>query len=119
MRQFVVQVKGTTSSGPNDWMRSVKQLFRGAGGPFYLPVCVFVVNVRDNKAVYAWVAEPLIEVDGARLRYHEKGEFHPLDPAAVSGIIDRVNAWYGALPKQFAISDAGLQAEPKRVEDQG
>ena len=58
---FVVQVKGTTSSDPNDWMQDVKQLFRGTGSPIYLPVCVFVVNVRDNKAFYAWVAEPQVE----------------------------------------------------------
>jgi len=104
MRQFVVQVKGTMSSDPNDWMRSVKQLFRGPGSRIYLPVCVFVVNVRDNKAVYAWVAEPLVVPDGAKLRFHEQGAFHPLDPTAVSGIIDRVNAWYEALPKQLALS---------------
>lgn len=107
MRRFVVQVKGTMSSDPNDWMRSVKQLFRRGGGPFYHPVCVFVVNVRDNNAVYAWVAEPLIAPDGAKLRCPENGDFHPLNPAAVSGIIDRVNAWYEALPKQLVIGDAG------------
>ncbi len=28
---FVVQVKGTTSSDPNDWMQNVKQFFRGFG----------------------------------------------------------------------------------------
>src|SRR6478752_4096501 len=42
---FVVQVKGTTSSDPNDWMQNIEQLFRGSGSPIYLPVCVFVVNV--------------------------------------------------------------------------
>src|SRR3954471_1089406 len=82
-QQFVVQVKGTTSSDPNDWMQDVKQLFRGPGSPVYLPVCVFVVNVRDNKAVYAWVAEPLVVPDGAKLQFHEQGDFQPLDSTAV------------------------------------
>src|SRR5579885_2948909 len=45
-RLFVVQVKGTTSSNPNDWMQSVKQLFKGGGSLVFLPACVFVVNVR-------------------------------------------------------------------------
>ena len=97
----MVQVKGATSSDPNDWMQDVKPLFRGHGSPIYLPVCVFVVNVRENKAFYAWVAEPQVEAKGATLRFHETGTFHPLDPAAVSDIIDRVKTWYQALPNQL------------------
>jgi hypothetical protein len=98
---FVVQVKGTTSSDPNDWTQNVKHLFRGTGSPIYLPVCVFVVNVRQNVASYAWVAEPQVEAKGATLRFHESGTFQPLDSAAVSGIIDRVTAWYHVLPRQL------------------
>jgi Domain of unknown function (DUF4365) len=98
---FVVQVKGSTSSDPNDWMPDVEPLFRGRGRPISLPVCVFVVNVRENKAFYAWVAEPQVEAKGATLRFHETGTFHPLDPAAVTDIVDRVKAWYQALPKQL------------------
>ena len=98
---FVVQVKGTTSSNPDDWMQNVKHLFRGSGSPIYLPVCVFVVNVRENRAFYAWVAEPQVEAKGATLRFHESGLFHPLDSAAVSEIIDRVKAWYYVLPNQL------------------
>jgi hypothetical protein len=98
---FVVQVKGTTSSDPNDWMPGVEPLFRGRGGPISLPVCVVVVNVRENQAFYAWVAEPQIEAKGATLRFHETGRFRPLDAAAVSDIVDRVKAWYQALPNQL------------------
>ena len=98
---FVVQVKGATSSDPNDWMQDVKPLFRGRGSPISLPVCIFVVNVRENEAFYAWVAEPQVEAKGATLRFHETGTFHPLDPAAVSDIVDRVKAWYQALPNQL------------------
>ena len=71
---FVVEVKGTTSPDP---------------------------NVRENKAFYAWVAEPQVEAKGATLRFHETGSFHPLDPAAVSDIIDRVKTWYHVLPSQL------------------
>ena len=98
---FEVQVRGTISSNPNDWMQNVQQLFRGPGSPIYLPVCVFVVNVRESRAFYAWVAEPQVEAKGATLRFHETGAFHPLDAAAISDIIDRVKAWYDVLPKQL------------------
>ena len=98
---LVVQVKGTTSPDPNDWMRNVKQLFRGPGSPIYLPMCVFVVNVRDNTASYAWVAEPQVEAQRATLRFHESGTFHPLDSTVVNEIIERVKAWYHVLPHQL------------------
>jgi hypothetical protein len=78
-------------------MQDVKQLFHARVSPVNFPVCVFVVNVRENKAFYAWMAEP----QDARLRFHQTGTFHPLDPAAVSDIIDRVKAWYQVLPNQL------------------
>jgi hypothetical protein len=49
---FVVQVKGTLSSDQREWTENVKQLYK-QGGAFYLPVCVFLVNVRKNDAAYA------------------------------------------------------------------
>lgn len=99
---FVVQVKGTLSSDPKDWMKDVKQLFPGSGRRVYLPACVFVVNVRDNTAFFAWAAEPEVEANGGRLTFHERGDFHPLDQAAVGRIIDQVKAYYEALPRQLA-----------------
>ena len=47
------------------------------------------------------MAEPQVEAKGATLRFHETGTFHPLDPTAVSDIIDRVKAWYHVLPNQL------------------
>jgi len=98
-RLFVVQVKGTTSSSPNDRMQNVKQLFK-AGSRLFLPACVFVVNVRDNRSQYAWLAEPVVEAKGAKLVFHQDGLFQGLDTSAVTEIVERVKAWYDALPKQ-------------------
>lgn len=100
-RLFVVQVKGTTSSNPNDWMQNVNPLFKGNGRLVYLPACVFVVNVRDNRSQYAWVAEPVVEASSAKLVFHEDGRFQGLDSAAVNEIVERVKAWYDALPKEI------------------
>ena len=99
-RLFVVQVKGTTESNPNDWMQNVKQLFK-SNGRIYLPVCVFVVNVRDNRSQYAWVAEPVVEANGARLVLHEDGQFQTLDASTVTDIVEREKTWYDAFPKHF------------------
>ena len=88
------------SSDPKDWMQGVKQLFRGSSGAVYYPACVFVINVRDNTAFYAWSAEPFGEKNAATLKFHEEGEFLPLDKKAVNQIIDRVRDFYRAMPKK-------------------
>lgn len=103
-RLFIVQVKGTTSPNPNDWMQNVMQLFKRGGNPVYLPACVFVVNVRDNTSQYAWVAEPVVEAKSAKLVFHEEGRFQGLDNSSVTQIVERVKAWYDALPKEILAS---------------
>ena len=96
-RYFMVQVKGTTSFKAEEWMEGVKEIYKGSPKSIHLPTCVFVVNVRDNHSRYAWVAEPLIEGDAAKLRFHPLGQFHELDRTAIDTIVDRVTAWYDVL----------------------
>jgi hypothetical protein len=100
-RLFVVQVKGTVSANPTDWMQDVKQLFRAGGGQLYLPTCVFVVNVRDNQAQYAWIAEPIAEPSRATLKFHQSPTFHELIDSTVREIVRQVKAYYDATPKQL------------------
>jgi hypothetical protein len=100
-RLFVVQVKGTVSANQTDWMQDIKQLFRAGGGQLCLPTCVFVVNVRDNKALYAWIAEPIAEPNRATLKFHQSPTFHELNDAAVTEIVRQVKAYYDVMPKQL------------------
>jgi len=95
---FVVQVKGTLDPDQNHWADRVKPLF--PSGNFYLPACVFVVDVRQNTAAYAWVAEPTIVDSGVKLNFFEKPDFHPVDGQAVDQIVNRVKAWYDAVPHE-------------------
>ncbi len=99
---FVVQVRGTVSD-KKQWMKSIKPLFKA--GPYYLPTCVFVIDVRDNKAEYAWLAEPKVADRTASLTFVDLGEFHPLDEQAVDLIVHRVQQWYDVLPRP-ALSQA-------------
>lgn len=101
-RLFVVQVKGTVSANPSDWMQNVKPLFPTNGKQIYLPTCVFVVNVRDNTTQYAWIAEP----NRATLKFHMDPTFHELTDAAVTEIVSQVNAYYDAMPKQQLLTTA-------------
>jgi hypothetical protein len=98
---FVVQVKGTLSSDQGDWTENVKQLYK-KGGAFYLPACVFVVNVRKNDAACAWVAEPDVKSGNVGLNFFEHPDFHALDNAAVDQIVNRVREWYDAMPRSIA-----------------
>lgn len=92
---FLVQVKGTESSDKKAWMSGVESIFQA--GPFYLPVCIFIINVRNNQAEYAWVAEPTIDGKIARLESLREGDFRPLDKQAVDQIFNRVQTWYQTL----------------------
>ena len=98
-RMFVVQVKGTVSANPSEWMHNVQQWFQARRQGPYLPTCVFVVNVRDNKAQYAWITEPVAEPDQALLLSHTTPEFHELTDATVSTIINQAKIYYDEMPK--------------------
>lgn len=95
-RVFLVEVKGTLSSNPEDCDRVVAPLFRPGGGERDLPACVFVINVRDTRGVYAWLAEPVVQGENARLKAHHQAVFHDLDAAAIDQIVGGVTAWYDA-----------------------
>jgi hypothetical protein len=97
-RLFVVQVKGVLTSDREQWTASVKQLF--PAGNYYLPACVFVVNVRDNTAAYAWLAEPKVEHQAARLAFHAHPAFQTLDTEVVDQILNQIRAWYDVIPRE-------------------
>jgi hypothetical protein len=94
-RLFVVQVKGATSADPSDWMKGVKEIFQPGTGTLFLPVGFFVVNVRDNRVLYAWVAEPCADGQQAKLQMPPTLTFRDLDE-----IVNRLKAWYDVFPRQ-------------------
>ena len=97
-RLLVVQVRGTVSSEPADWMRNVERLFTKQNTPVYLPTCVVVVDVRSNRAQYAWLAEPSLGANGIALKFRNDIEFRDFDEAAVDEMIDRLKDWYATSP---------------------
>jgi len=96
---FVVQVTGTTSSDKNDWLKGVNDNFKSSNS-YYLPACIFVVNVKDNNVVYSWLAEPTVVNQGVKLQLKPPGDFHELNAAGVDDIVGRVKSWYAAMPRQ-------------------
>ena len=100
-RLFAVQVRGTLSADPANWMASIRHLFRGTSGLHYLPTCAFVVNVRDDTIRSAWIAEPFAEADRAVLKFHQSPTFEPLDETTVSEFLGRVKTFYDSMPRQM------------------
>ena len=96
---FVVQVKGTLSTDKQQWAENVKPLYNA--GNHFLPACVFVINVRSNDAVYAWLAEPQVNGSAAKLHFFDRPDFHRLDESAVDDIVQRVRGWCEAMPRAF------------------
>lgn len=100
-RLFIAQVKGTMVADPSEWATIVEPWFSHPDQPVWLPMCVIVVDVRENNAVYSWLAEPRVEDDTAVLKSSLSPAFQPLDAAAVNAIVDQVKSWYAALPRQL------------------
>jgi hypothetical protein len=62
-----------------------------------IPVCAFVIGVRNPEGIYRWVVEPLVDNNGARLNSDVDAYWQPLDEATATRLISQVNAWYDAL----------------------
>lgn len=98
-RMFVVQVRGTTTSDPGECRRAVDHLIPGDPEAIFGPTCVFVIDVRDNRFFFAWVAAPSVEADRPVLRFPDTPTFFPLDRTALDQIVDRVTTWHAALAR--------------------
>jgi hypothetical protein len=94
---FVARVRGTTTSDPQECVRATAALLPDNVPLAAWPTCLFVIDVRDNRAFYAWLAEPTVETGRPRLASVPTPAFQPLDAAALDHIIDRVSAWHTAL----------------------
>lgn len=100
-RALVVQVRGTQSTDPADWADDLSRLLRDEGNPGFLPVCAFVIEVRHDRGVWAWITEPVVRSDGPILYDHQHARPLPLDNAAAAGVVDQVAAWYAARAQQL------------------
>jgi hypothetical protein len=66
-------------------------------GPFPFPDVLFFFTMQDDRAWYAWVAEPVISPQGgAELRIRDEAKCLPLDDRIADGIVTRINDWYDA-----------------------
>src|SRR5262245_14449589 len=68
--------------------------FRKAGRLTY-PVCLFLFTMRDDRAFFCWLAEPVLAGNNApKLLHHRQADCRELDGEAVDVIVERVVSWY-------------------------
>jgi hypothetical protein len=61
-----------------------------------LPLCVFVIGVRNPEGLYRWVVEPVVDANRALLLRDVAANWQTLDEAGAARMIGQVNAWYDA-----------------------
>ena len=70
--------------------------FRGMR-KFTYPVCLFLFTLKDERALFSWLAEPVITGTVPKLVHHEKAHCVPLTDEALSQIVEQIVAWYDAI----------------------
>lgn len=107
LKLFAVQVKGSERKIDEEFRESLRpQLKRKA---LFMPACLFLVDVRSNQMWYGWLAEPILEANGAKLEMSSKPDVHPLTTDSIDEIVDRVSAWYD----HHAHADVSKQSSDK------
>lgn len=67
-------------------------------GKFTAPVCLFYFTMRDDRAFFSWLAEPVVTEEGSPKLLHRKtADCEELTDERLGQILDRVVAWYDAL----------------------
>jgi hypothetical protein len=71
-------------------------------GRFMYPVCLFLFTMRDDRAFFCWLAEPVLAGNNApKLLHHRQADCRELDNAALDEIVGRVVSWYDALDAEL------------------
>ena len=64
---------------------------------FTYPVCLFFFTMRDERAYFSWLAEP-VPTDGApKLIHHAKANCVELSDELLGQIVEQIVGWYDAV----------------------
>ncbi len=74
-------------------------------GQFPYPVCLFFFTMRDDRAYYTWLLEPVVTPRGKpKLARRAEAACEPLDNGGLDQLVSRVHAWYDALYADLSAS---------------
>ena len=97
---FGVLLRGVTSAmtpeNANKVLGPTMAQFQGMR-KFTYPVCLFFFTMRDEQALFSWLAEPVVGSSGPKLVHQVKPNCVPLTDDVLDDLIERVVNWYDAV----------------------
>jgi hypothetical protein len=70
--------------------------FRGMR-KFTYPVCLFFFTMRDERAYFSWLAEPVLTEGSPKLVHHENADCVELTDELLGQVVERIVGWYDAV----------------------
>jgi hypothetical protein len=64
---------------------------------FTYPVCLFLFTMRDEQAIFSWLAEPIVTSGAPKLVHHDRAHCIALNDALLDQVVEQVVAWYDAV----------------------
>lgn len=86
----------TTAENANKVLGPTMGQFQGMR-KFTYPVCLFLFNMRDEKAYFSWLAEPVLTGGAPKLAHHAKANCVELTDDLLGQVVERVVGWYDAV----------------------
>jgi hypothetical protein len=82
-----------TSENVNKVLGPTMGQFRGMR-KFTYPVCLFFFTMRDEKAYFSWLAEPVLTDGTPKLVHHNNADCVELTDDLLEQIVERIVSWY-------------------------
>jgi hypothetical protein len=64
---------------------------------FTYPVCLFFFTMRDDRAFFSWLAEPVLTDGAPKLVHHAKPNCVELTDDLLGQVVERIVGWYDAV----------------------
>ena len=64
---------------------------------FTYPVCLFFFTMRDEKAYFSWLAEPVLTGGAPKLVHHGMAACVELTDGLLGQVVERIVGWYDAV----------------------
>jgi hypothetical protein len=64
---------------------------------FTYPVCLFFFSMRDERAYFSWLAEPVLTEGAPKLIHHAKATCVELTDELLGQVVERIVGWYDAV----------------------
>jgi hypothetical protein len=97
---FGILLRGVTSSltaeQVNRALGPTMGQFRGMR-KFTYPVCLFFFTLRDEQALFSWLAEPVLSGGAPKLVHHDNASCVPLTDELLGAVVEQIVAWYDAV----------------------